>query len=158
MSTISDYSSVLEIGFGLNAAASYVGVFINPSLTSARAELDRFVWWVEHPDRALPNMAESTTLEECEDKLVSWEQAYDNLSRKVKRLSQWPIGFCIAAAVGCFLLLLVPDVPVNAVGLFFVSCLVFAPSVVGALFVWFASRRLRRRERTKAQRAKDLFR
>lgn len=158
MSTISDYSSLLEIGFGLNAAASYVGVFINPVLTSSKAELDRYRWWVEHPERALPNMVEGTTAEDCEDRLVSWERSYSNLEIKTRQVSQWPIGVNVSAAAGCFLFLLIPDMAINPIGLIALVSLVLAPSTIGGLFVWFGTEELRRRERTQAQRAHSLFR
>lgn len=157
MSSVSDYTSILEIGFGLNAAASYVGAFINPALKISREEIDRFRWWIDNPDRARSLLSEGKSMEDCEDRLVSWEHAYDNLARKVKQLSQIPIGFSIAAALGCVFVLMLPEMSVTDFGLLALMTLVVGPSLGGAAYTWFASREVQQKERLQAKRANDLF-
>jgi hypothetical protein len=155
--TISDFTSLLEIGFGVNVAASYLSVFVSPLLDRASREIDKFRWLLDNPEKAAKALLNGTTVADLEDRFVEWERLLNKLERTTERVRQKPTGFCIAAALSCFVLLFFPSLHVDILGAVGIGFLAIGPSLLGALFVWRVTDKDRVGERKAADRTKSLI-
>ncbi len=77
MPTLSDYSSILEIGIGLNLAVSYIGTFVEPSIRRAEAEIVQFRWWVDGPERLKQISGRPLKLPTSKEALSEWTAEFD---------------------------------------------------------------------------------
>lgn len=157
MSTLANYSSILEIGFGLNLAISYISVFINPAVSRSEAEIARFQWWVENPERLESIGSKKLTPADFEDALSAWLYEAGRMRRAIERHRRIPTALAIIAAALLYVALWFPTVEVGNWGPLFLLLLSFGPIMGGSTYLWARTRRERDKERAACDAANKLF-
>lgn len=157
MPTLSDYTSILEIGFGVNAAISYVYLFINPAIRKSEADITRFQWWVENPERLKSMVGRNLDLEEFEDALTNWIFTAERMNKAIERHQRFPIFCALLSAVILFAAFFFQDVVATNLILIGVSFLCFAPVILGSAYLWYRTSSERSAERAACQKANGLF-
>lgn len=157
MPTLSDYSSILEIGFGLNLAVSYINMFVSPALKRAENEIARFSWWVENPERLQAIGGKKLAPAEFEDALSNWLYDAGRMRRAIERHQRFPTYSAFFASVALFVGLLFPDLEVGKIELSVVVALSIGPVVLGSLYLWYRTKKERRAERKACDVANKLF-
>lgn len=157
MPTIAEYSSVIQIGFGLNLAVSYVNLFVNPALSRAERDVARFSWWIETPERLKEVAGKNLYLAEFEEALSHWLQKTDRMTQAIERYRRGPVCFSLLAASALYISMLFPSVQLN---IWTIAAIVFvsiAPVVLGSGYLWLRTRDDRAAERQACRKANKLF-
>lgn len=157
MPTLGDYSSILEIGIGLNLAVSYIGTFVEPSIRRAENEMGQFRWWIDAPGRLGQVSGRSLDPADFEESLSEWITEADSMKRSIKKHRTLPTTISLAAAALLFSGLFFPFVPVSTWGLIGLAFLALVPVFGGAMYVWCRTRGERRSEREKARAANGVL-
>ncbi|RTL94646.1 MAG: hypothetical protein EKK31_30415 [Hyphomicrobiales bacterium] len=157
MPNIGEYSSVIQIGFGLNLAVSYVNLFVNPALSRAERDVARFSWWIETPERLKEVVGKKLALAEFEEALSHWLQKTDRMTHAIEMHRRGPIFCALSAALALYVSMLFPSVQLNIWSIGAIVFLSFAPVVLGSGYLWFRTREERAAEREACRKANKLF-
>jgi hypothetical protein len=157
MLTLGDYSSLLEIGFGLNLAVSYVNLFVNPSVLRAERGLAGFRWWVDAPERLHEVEGKRLDAEEFEEALANWTDAIDRMTRAIDKHRKWPTGLALVAACLLYTAMYFPSAPAQTRELIAIAVLSILPVVGGSIYLWFRTKSERVAERQACKSANSLF-
>jgi hypothetical protein len=157
MLTMGDYSSVSEIGIGVNLAVAYISIFVEPSINRAQKQIDQFRWWTEEPERIELVRRRTLSAEDLEDALTEWCQEFELMTDAIRRHSKFPICVSSVSALCLCATLFAPSLPVNALAVFALGGLAFAPVLLGAGYVWWRTSSERESERKMAKRANGLL-
>ena len=156
MPTLGDYSSILEIGIGLNLAVSYVGTFVEPSIQRAASEITRFRWWTDAPERLTQIAGRQYDPADFEEALSEWVADADSMKRSIERHRKLPTILSLAAAFILFFGLCFPGFSIPSWTWAPLAVLALLP-IGGAAYVWCRTRNERRAQRSRAKAATGLL-
>lgn len=157
MPNIGEYSSVIQIGFGLNLAVSYVNLFVNPAQSRAERDVARFSWWIERPQRLEEVVGRKLDLAEFEEALSHWLQKTDRMTRSIETHRRGPICFALLAALVLYFSMLFPSVQLAIWSIAAIVFLSVGPVVLGSGYLWYRTRDDRAAERQACNKANKLF-
>jgi hypothetical protein len=157
MPNIGEYSSVIQIGFGLNLAVSYVNLFVNPALSRAERDVARFSWWIETPERLKEVAGKKLDLAEFEEALSHWLQKIDRMTHAIETHRRGPICCALLAALALYVSMLFTSVQLGTLSIAAIVFLSIAPVILGSGYLWFRTREERAAEREACRRANNLF-
>lgn len=157
MPTVAEYSSVIQVGFGLNLAVSYVNLFVNPALSRSQRDVERFSWWIESPERLAEIAGKHLDPAEFEEALSHWLQKADRMKLAIEKHQRGPVFFALIAALALYVLMLFPAIELS---IWDIAAMVFtsvAPVILGSAYLWLRTSEERVAERDACNKANRLF-
>ncbi|WP_027833616.1 hypothetical protein [Maritalea myrionectae] len=153
MQSFGDYASVLELGFAINVAATFVNSFTSPILSRARADYNRADYWLSNPEKMERLNFSEAAKNDLEDSLAQWYMAIHSLEKEISNKNIVVDKIGIAAAIGCFLLLLIPQVELYAPYTPIIAT-VLAIGPMGLSMVWISDKTSIARKKERVLRDK----